>query len=121
TGGLWLKAPFRVGDSAIPGGGLYASDRSGGAASATGIGERIMKIALCKEACDFLARTGASAQEAADHAISVLTERFGGETGGLIVVDRRGGIGAAFDTRGMGRGLARGMESRVAVWRTETF
>jgi beta-aspartyl-peptidase (threonine type) len=118
TGGLWLKAPFRVGDSAIPGGGLYASDALGGAAVATGIGERILKVALCKEACDRLGR-GATAEDAARGAISVITERFGPDSAGVIVVDRDGRIGAAFDTRGMGRAHARGSEVGVAVWPRE--
>jgi beta-aspartyl-peptidase (threonine type) len=120
TGGLWLKAPFRVGDSAIPGGGLYASDALGGAAVATGIGERIMKVALSKDACDRLGR-GASAQEAAEGAIRSLTERFGADSAGLIVVDRKGRIGAAFDTRGMGRAFARGEEAVAGVWAGEAF
>jgi beta-aspartyl-peptidase (threonine type) len=120
TGGLWLKAPFRVGDSAIVGSGLYASDALGGAAVATGIGERILKVTLSKEACDRLAR-GATAAEAARGAISVITERFGPDSAGLIVVDRAGRIGAAFDTRGMGRAFARGSHAAVAVWGDEPF
>jgi beta-aspartyl-peptidase (threonine type) len=120
TGGLWLKAPFRVGDSAIPGGGVYASDLLGGAASATGIGERIMRLLLCKEACDRTGR-GMSAQEAAEGAVQLAKERFGGDTVGLIVVDRNGKIGVAFDTRGMGRAVARRGGAKAAVWREESL
>lgn len=118
TGGLWLKAPLRVGDSAIPGAGLYASDAFGGAACATGIGERILRIGLCRDACDRLGR-GATAAEAAKGAIAAMTERFGADSAGIIVVDRAGRIGAAFDTRGMGRAFARAGEDGVAVWAGE--
>src|SRR5262249_17803356 len=87
TGGLWPQAPFRVRDSAVPGAGIYASDESGGAASATGIGERILKLALTKEAVDRVAR-GAPAAEAAREAIATATRRFGADSAGVIVVDR---------------------------------
>jgi beta-aspartyl-peptidase (threonine type) len=127
TGGLWLKAVGRVGDSAVVGGGLYASDALGGAAVATGIGEKILRITLCRDAVDRLGR-GATAQEAAEGAIAAITERFGADTAGVIVVDRAGRVGAAFDTRGMGRAWARGgpggtaaVETRVAVWKNEAF
>lgn len=120
TGGLWLKAAGRVGDSAIIAGGIYASDALGGAAVATGIGEKILRVALCKEAVDCLAG-GASAQEAAEDAIALVTERFGGDTAGIIVVDGEGRIGAAFDTRGMGRACARGSDVKVAVWGDESL
>jgi beta-aspartyl-peptidase (threonine type) len=121
TGGLWLKAPFRVGDSAVPGAGIYASDESGAAASATGIGERILKLALTKHAVDRVAR-GSPAAEAARDAIETATRRFGADSAGVIVVDRAGRIGASFDTRGMGRAFARADgASRVAVWRDEPF
>ncbi len=120
TGGLWLKTPGRVGDSAIVGGGLYASDALGGAAVATGIGERILRLALCKEAVDRVGR-GASAQEAAEGAIALMSERFGEDSAGIIVVDRQGRLGAAFDTKGMGRSFARAGEVKVGVWKGDGF
>lgn len=120
TGGLWLKAPGRVGDSAVVAGGIYASDGLGGAAVATGIGEKILRVALCKDAVDRIAG-GATAQEAAEGAIAMITKQFGDDTAGVIVVDRKGRVGAAFDTRAMGRAWARGNETRAAVWKTEAF
>jgi beta-aspartyl-peptidase (threonine type) len=120
TGGLWLKAVGRVGDSAIVAGGIYASDALGGAAVATGIGEKILRVALCKEAVDLLSN-GSTAQEAAEGAIALITGHFGGDTAGLIVVDCEGRIGAAFDTRGMGRACARGNDVKVAVWGDESL
>jgi len=48
TGGVSGKLPGRIGDSAIVGAGLFAGAR--GAASATGEGEAIMRVALCRQA-----------------------------------------------------------------------
>ncbi|MCE5255487.1 MAG: isoaspartyl peptidase/L-asparaginase [Spirochaetaceae bacterium] len=47
TGGIRMKMPGRVGDSAIPGAGTYCTDSVG--LSATGEGEGIMKICLTHE------------------------------------------------------------------------
>ena len=47
----WLKMHERIGDSAIIGSGVYADNKSG-AACATGNGECIMRLRLCKYACD---------------------------------------------------------------------
>lgn len=122
TGGLWLKLPGRVGDSAIVGAGLFACDELGGAACTTGIGERMIRALTAKLACDALAQ-GASAQEAAEHAIADLDRRFGADSGGVIVVDGHGGVGAALNTRGMGRALARvdSDDVTVAVWPEESW
>lgn len=100
TGGLWLKRPGRVGDSAIICAGAYA-DSAAGAASATGEGEEIMKNALCWEACRLMA--GRPAMSAAKLAIGMMTRRSGRGLAGVITVDLRGGIGYAYNTRRMGR------------------
>jgi beta-aspartyl-peptidase (threonine type) len=84
-----------VGDSPLIGCGAYADNRTG-AASATGLGEALMKVVISKTACDFIGQ-GMDAQQAADAAITVLAERTTGQ-GGLIVVDRTGGIGVAHNT-----------------------
>ncbi|MFL6319973.1 MAG: isoaspartyl peptidase/L-asparaginase, partial [Nitrososphaeraceae archaeon] len=47
----WLKIHERIGDSAITGSGVYADNKSR-AACATGNGECIMRLRLCKYACD---------------------------------------------------------------------
>lgn len=122
TGGLWLKARGRVGDSGVPGAGLFACDELGAAASCTGIGERMMRALMAKLACDRVG-AGASAAEAARTAVDDVTRRFGKDSGGLIVVDRQGRVGAAFDTQGMGRALARPGEDAVsvAVWPEDPF
>lgn len=120
TGGLWLKLPGRVGDSAIPGAGVYADDRTG-AVSATGVGEAIIRVALSRRATEAMA--GASAQEGVEAAIRLLTERIGPDTAGLVGLDRTGAPGAACNTFAMGRAyLGAGMAApAVAVERDEPF
>ena len=77
----------------------YADDL-GGAASATGHGEAIIRVNLTKHAVDRL-RAGASPQEAVESAVSEL-ERVKG-TGGLILADPRGRLAFAFNTARMAR------------------
>ncbi|MEJ7642646.1 MAG: isoaspartyl peptidase/L-asparaginase, partial [Candidatus Nitrosocosmicus sp.] len=74
TGGRWLKMQGRIGDSAVIGGGFYA-DNSSGAACATGRGEFIMRICLCKHACDQMQLKNASVS--GKKSISLLTKQFG--------------------------------------------
>jgi L-asparaginase / beta-aspartyl-peptidase len=99
TGGIWLKMPGRIGDSAIIGSGIYADNKSG-AACATGYGEYIMRLCLCKYACDQM-QSRNSAHLSSRKSIDVLTERFGKNTGGIITVDLKGRFGRACNTRFM--------------------
>jgi beta-aspartyl-peptidase (threonine type) len=94
TGGLSGKRAGRVGDTPLLGAGTYADDHSG-AASATGHGESILKVLLSKAACDALA-LGAHPREAARSAVALL-QRVRGEAG-IILVDRQGRFGLAFNT-----------------------
>ncbi|MHB8420323.1 MAG: isoaspartyl peptidase/L-asparaginase family protein [Myxococcales bacterium] len=103
TGGLLFKLPGRVGDTPIVGGGTYADDEAG-AASCTGQGEAILKVTLAKSAIERL-RGGATATAAAEAALAELSRRTSGEAG-LILVDRRGGVGFAFNTGRMSRAWA---------------
>ena len=103
TGGTCCKVPGRVGDSPMIGCGCYADSEAGGV-SCTGWGEAIMKIVMAKSAVEML-RAGRSAQEAADEAIRLLAARTGG-TGGLILLDRNGTPGFAFNTPHMVWGVA---------------
>lgn len=98
TGGLPLKTPGRVGDSALIGCGTYADDQLG-AASCTGNGEAIIKLVLARSALEFL-RMGEESMEAARHAVRELTARTGAEIG-IILLDQYGRIGVARNTAQM--------------------
>jgi beta-aspartyl-peptidase (threonine type) len=100
TGGTQDKAPGRVGDTPIIGAGTYADDRAG-AASATGWGEGILRVVLCKSAVDLLA-SGHGPARAAAEALATL-QRVEGKAG-LILIDRTGRVGTAFNTPRMARG-----------------
>lgn len=100
TGGSAGKMPGRVGDSPIIGCGAYADNESG-AASATGMGEDLMKIVISKAACDLMG-AGMHPQLAAEEMIRKLSERTGGP-GGLILMNSRGDVGSAFNTHHMAR------------------
>jgi beta-aspartyl-peptidase (threonine type) len=115
TGGTCCKLPGRVGDSPLIGCGCYADAEAGGV-SCTGYGEAIMKVVLAKAAVDLLRRpaicvdtpAGAScdlstADIAAREAIHLLAKRTHA-TGGLILLDRHGTPGRAFNTPRMAHG-----------------
>lgn len=112
TGGMWMKLPGRVGDSAILGAGLYA-DATSGAACATGMGEDIIKCALCWNACEFLRRTNAST--AARRSIALVGRVSGRKTTGIITVDLNGRVGSAFNTEAMGRAWYDQVKGRIVV------
>jgi beta-aspartyl-peptidase (threonine type) len=94
TGGTRGKRSGRVGDSPIAGAGLYADNRVG-AATATGVGEAILRVGLSRNAV--LGLPDASAQDAAWLAVRSFEDRVGGR-GGVIVLSRDGSIGYAFNT-----------------------
>ncbi|WP_135829427.1 isoaspartyl peptidase/L-asparaginase [Halorussus halobius] len=97
TGGRWLALAGRVGDVPQVGSGFYAAPAGG--ASATGAGEDIAKTTLSRRAVRHL-ESGHDAQAAADRAI----EEFGeltGSSAGVIVLDREGDAGSAFNSDGM--------------------
>jgi beta-aspartyl-peptidase (threonine type) len=95
TGGIMNKRAGRVGDSPVLGAGTYA-DNEGGACSATGAGEAILRVGLARGAIEAL-RSGAAPEEAACEAIRNLGARVRG-TGGVILVDREGRLGFARNT-----------------------
>ena len=97
TGGVSLKLPGRIGDSAILGAGLYADNKSG-AATATGIGEQAMRLVVSKAACDLMSRT--NAVSAATQVIRYSTRTLGMGTG-LIALDRHGRYAIAHNTRNL--------------------
>ncbi|MEM1661977.1 MAG: isoaspartyl peptidase/L-asparaginase [Desulfurococcaceae archaeon] len=104
TGGLLLKLPGRVGDSAIPGAGFYASDVV--ACSATGIGEAIIRSMPCLKLSD-LVKQGFELNEASDLVLKQVNGTVGSDTLGFIAVDNRGNIVWRFNTEGILIGYAR--------------
>lgn len=94
TGGTPKKHPGRVGDSPIIGSGGYA-DNQLGAASATGYGETLMRVMLCRTACDGL--RDAEPMAAAVRSIELLEQRVEGY-GGVIMLSPDGAYGFAHNT-----------------------
>lgn len=119
TGGLWLKRAGRIGDSPLPGAGLWAVDGIG-AAVATGTGETILRTLLCKEVVD---RMALGVGRACVEGIGLLEEHFGAGMAGVIALDSEGRAGFALNTGGMGRALwtAQMAEPAVAVWPDEAW
>src|SRR5467141_2306310 len=118
TGGTCCKMPGRVGDSPLIGCGCYADVEAGGV-SCTGWGEAIMMIVMAKTAVDLLRSAFVGARHAvptpsgdvapvtpqglAAACIRLLAERAHGR-GGLILLDREGRPGFAFNTPRMAYG-----------------
>ena len=102
TGGVFGKMEGRVGDSPIPGAGVWADDRV--AVSCTGQGEYFIKVAA---AAQVAFRMGLAGQVLAEAAQAVLDEiaSMGGD-GGLIAVDSAGRIATPFVSAGMKRACA---------------
>jgi L-asparaginase / beta-aspartyl-peptidase len=121
TGGTCCKRAGRVGDSPLIGCGCYADDEAGGV-SCTGHGEAIMKIVMAKAAVDMmrpalasfvgpdspplaaaLAQDAGTPQRVAEECIQLLAKRTH-STAGLILLDRNGMPGVAFNTAKMAWG-----------------
>ena len=98
TGGISGKHPGRVGDSPILGAGTYADDALG-AASATGMGEGILRVNLCFRTLMALSESVSPADAAFD-ALHYMRDRTAA-LGGMIVVSRDGRLGWARSTKTM--------------------
>ena len=96
TGGISGKLPGRIGDSAIIGAGLFADPR--GSASATGAGEAILRMGLCREAV--LALEHEPPAKVAERAIALLAEETNAQAG-IVLVDSSGRIGYAHNAQAM--------------------
>ena len=114
TGGIRYKPVGRVGDSSVVGSGGYA-DNDSAAVSCTGDGEAIMRLVLGKWAVDRVA-AGIAPQRAAEAAIERLVERLGAH-GGLILLDRQGRTGIAFNAERMAWGMRTANTSTEGVGR----
>ena len=112
TGGTCCKLPGRVGDAPLIGSGCYADAETGGVSS-TGYGEAIMRVVMAKTATDFLRPRSSSPTRAAQAAVELLANRGKG-TGGLILLDKNGHPGFAFNTPRMAYGYVKDATSFVA-------
>lgn len=99
TSGMAYKMHGRIGDSPIIGAGLYV-DNEIGAATATGHGEEVIRIAGCHLVVELM-RHGRSAQKACEEAVArivKLTELRGKKLSdiqvGFIAIDKKGKTGA---------------------------
>jgi L-asparaginase / beta-aspartyl-peptidase len=101
TGGTCCKLPGRVGDSPLIGCGCYADSEAGGVSS-TGYGEAIMKVVMAKTAADFLRHY--DAKKSAQETIALFAKKTHA-TAGLILLDRNGKPGFAFNTPRMAYGF----------------
>ena len=108
TGGTPFRRAGRIGDSPLPGCGYFANRF--GAASATGWGEAIAAVGLCREAVGYLDQDN-SPVDCITKALSSMhqyVENLDGEgaTGGLILLDKNGCGAWGFTTPKMARGWA---------------
>ncbi|MBM6837020.1 N(4)-(beta-N-acetylglucosaminyl)-L-asparaginase [Clostridium saudiense] len=119
TSGLFMKRRGRVGDSPVSGSGFYCDSEVGGA-SATGLGEDLMKGCISYEIVRLM-KEGMTPQQAADTAVSKLHDeltRRRGKAGDLSVVcmNNKGEFGAATNIAGFSFSVVRdGEEPQVYV------
>lgn len=104
TGGFGAKMPGRIGDSPIPGAGLYA-ENGVVAVAATGHGESFLRTALAREIAARISFSGKTLAEAVRGAIFGTLASIGGE-GGVVAVGADGTVVAAFNSDGMVHGSA---------------
>ncbi|WP_024326164.1 isoaspartyl peptidase/L-asparaginase family protein [Thioalkalivibrio sp. AKL19] len=96
TGGMNGQRPGRVGDSPIPGAGVYADNHTA-AISATGFGEHFLRSVFAKDLADRIDLLGLNASEALAASLHRLHQRLEGY-GGAIVIDREGRCAAGTTT-----------------------
>ena len=102
TGGMTGKAPGRVGDSPIIGGGTIA-DNASCAVSATGDGEYFIRAVAAHDIATLVEYRGLTLAEAARIVIHEKIKPAGGE-GGVIALDPRGRLAMTYSSEGMYRG-----------------
>ena len=109
TSGLFMKKKGRVGDSPIAGSGFYADSKIGGA-SATGLGEDLMKGCISYEIVRLMGE-GLHPQEACEQAVNRLDRELRerrGEAGdlSLIAMNNQGQWGVAPNIEGFSFAVA---------------
>ncbi len=98
TGGTRGKKAGRVGDVPLIGCGIYA-DNEGAAVCCTGWGEAFIRAAAAKSVSDRVA-AGALPQDAVEEVLRLIHRKTAGR-GGIMAIDARGRMGAAFTTPDM--------------------
>jgi beta-aspartyl-peptidase (threonine type) len=109
TGGIHKKLPGRVGDSPIMGAGAYANDVCG--ASATGWGEHIMRVLLCRMTTLYVEQ-GLDVMSAAKKGMNMFVEKTKSEAG-IIVVDKEGNYGYSTNAKAMPIAVIQGKISNL--------
>lgn len=97
TGGMIGKMAGRIGDSPLPGAGLYA-DNASCAVSCTGQGEHFMRTVLARHIADLIEIRELDVTTAVTRAIDYLQQKVSGR-GGVIVIDRQGLCASGWTTR----------------------
>ena len=113
TGGTLGKRPGRVGDTPLPGAGLYVDSEIGGVAC-TGWGEGIARLSMARAA---LARieAGQAPEDAAQTLLRACASRLSG-TAGLLIVTPDARLVSAWSTPRMAHGWAHsGMQGPAAA------
>ncbi|KAL5277574.1 hypothetical protein ACFFRR_002662 [Megaselia abdita] len=113
TGGMTGKLPGRVGDSPIIGGGTIADNQFVGV-SATGHGETFMRYTVAQKILALIEFKGFSAQQASEKVLNDMTARFN-ETGGVVSIDAKGGVGIHFTSKHMAWAYRRGSEMHYGI------
>lgn len=113
TGGMTNKRFGRVGDVPVIGAGTYANNATC-AISGTGVGEQFIRHTVTGDISGRMEHGGASLAEAAD---AVIHGRLKPNDGGVIAVDKHGGIVMSFNSEGMFRGATDSNgRFEVAIW-----
>jgi L-asparaginase/beta-aspartyl-peptidase (threonine type) len=110
TGGVFGKLFGRVGDSPIPGAGVWAD--ASAAVSCTGTGEMFLRAAVAAQVAHRIAFAGESLAAAADEALAEV-KALGGD-GGLIAIGAQGDPVLPFVSQGMKRAAVMSDGSIVA-------
>lgn len=97
TGGITGKLRGRIGDSPLPGAGVYA-DNASCAVSCTGHGEHFMRTVLARYLADLIELQQLDASAAAVQAMDYLVQKVSGR-GGVIVIDHHGICASGWTTR----------------------
>ena len=115
TGGMTGKRWGRVGDSPVIGAGTYANN-AGCAVSATGYGEYFIRAVVAHDISAQVEYLEIPLAQAVDNVLGKM-KALGGN-GGVIAIDRKGGVVLEFNSEGMFRGVRTSEGLReIAIYR----